>query len=120
MARLGDVIIPPQKEGREKHAPHIEAPAAVKAGQSFEVSVIVGKEVHHPNTVGHHIKSVSVYAKEDGARPVVEVAAFDFGPSFAEPKVTFTMKLGQSSQVFALAYCNLHGLWDSSVKVEVK
>ena len=120
MARFGEVIIPPEKEGREKHVPHIEAPAKVKAGELFQVTVIVGKEVPHPNTIEHHIKWIQVYAKEEGARPVVHVGTFDLGPTFADPKVTFTAMLEKSSTLYALEYCNVHGVWDSSTEVEVE
>lgn len=120
MARFGDVIIPPEKEGREKHVPHIEAPAKVKAGEPFQVTVIVGKEVPHPNTIEHHIKWIQVYTKYEGARPVVHVGTFDLGPTFADPKVTFTAMLEKSSTLYALEYCNIHGVWDNSAEVEVE
>lgn len=119
MARFGEVINPPEKEGKEKHVPQIEVPEKVKAGESFQVTVIVGKEVPHPNTVEHHIKWIQVYSKE-GARPVVHVATFDLGPTYAEPKVTFTMKIERSSTLYALEYCNIHGVWDNSVEIEVE
>lgn len=120
MARFGDVLIPPEQEGREKHVPHIEVPAKVKAGEAFQVTVTVGKEVPHPNTIEHHIKWIQVYAKEEGARPVVHVGTFDLGPTFADPKVTFTAMLRKSSTLYALEYCNIHGVWDNSAKVEVE
>jgi len=120
MKRLGDVITPPEKEGREKHVPDIEAPAKAAAGKPFQVTVTVGKETAHPNTVQHHIKWVQIFAKEDGPKPVVHVATFDFGPAYAEPRVGFPLTLNKSSDIIAVGYCNLHGLWDNSVKVEVE
>lgn len=119
MPKFGDVIIPSDKEGKEKHVPQIEAPAKVKAGEAFNVTVIVGKDVPHPNTIEHHIKWIQVYAKEDGTRPVVHVATFDIGPTFAGPRVTFPMMLNKTSTIYALEYCNVHGVWDNSAKVEV-
>ena len=120
MARFGDVIIAPEKEGREKHVPHIEAPEKVKAGEPFHVTITVGKEVPHPNTIEHHIKWIQVYAKEDGSRPVVHIGTFDLGPTFAAPTVTFPVMLAKSSTIFALEYCNVHGVWDNALKVEVE
>ena len=117
--RLGDVVASPEKEGKEKHVPQIDAPGRVKAREPFQVTVTVGKEVAHPNTIEHHIESVQVFAKEDGAKPVVHVATFDFGPTYADPKVSFTIMLSGSSEIIALSRCNLHGLWDNSVKVDV-
>jgi superoxide reductase len=120
MVRFGDVIIPAEEEGKEKHVPQIEAPAKVKAGEPFEVTVIVGKEVPHPNTIEHHIKWIQVYAKQDGPRPVVHVGTFDLGPTYAEPKVTFPVILPKSSALYAIEYCNIHGVWDNSVEIEVE
>jgi superoxide reductase len=120
MARFAEVIIPPEKEGKEKHVPHIEAPAKVKAGEPFQITVIVGKEVPHPNTIEHHIEWIQVYAKYEGARPVVQLGSFDFGATFAEPKVTFTAMLEKNSTIYALEYCNIHGVWDNSAEIEVE
>ena len=117
--RLGDVITPPDKEGHEKHVPVIDAPASVAAGARFPVTVTVGKQVHHPNTVQHHIKWVQVFAKQEGSRPPVHLGTFDLGPAFAEPKITFTAMVGKTSEIIALSYCNIHGLWDNSVTVKV-
>ena len=119
MARFGDVVVPPEKEGREKHVPHIEAPAKVKAGEPFEVTVIVGKEVAHPNAIEHHIKWIQLYAKEEGDRPVIHVATFDMGPTYAARRVTRPVILKKSSTLYALDYCNIHGVWDNSVEVAV-
>jgi len=121
MARFGDFINPPEKEGREKHVPVIEAPASVKAGETFQVTITVGKEIPHPNTLEHHIKWIQVFAVVEG-RPnnPVHVATFDVGPTFGDPKVIFPMKLENRATIFALEYCNIHGVWENSVEVEVK
>jgi len=120
MARFGDIVIPPEKEGWEKHVPHIEAPSKVKAGEPFQVTVTVGKEVAHPNTIEHHIKWIQVYAKEQGPRQAAHVATFDLGPTYAAPNITFPVILKESCTLFALEYCNIHGVWDNSVEVAVE
>jgi hypothetical protein len=43
----------------------------------------------------------AIFAKERGAKPVVYVATFDFGPAYADPKVSFTMMLSGSSEIIA-------------------
>jgi superoxide reductase len=120
MARFGDVIIPREEEGKEKHVPHIEVPSKVKAGEPFQITVTVGKEVAHPNTLEHHIEWIQVYAKYEGARPVAHLGSFSFGPTFAEPKVTFNAMIEKNSTIYALEYCNIHGVWDNSAEVEVE
>lgn len=107
-----------EHEGKEKHVPVIHAPAKVKAGESFSVTVTVGEEVAHPNTVEHHIKWIQVFADIEGSNPI-QVANFDVAPSYVEPKVTFNMKLDNDAVLYALAYCNIHGLWETNVKISV-
>jgi len=118
--RLGGAIIPPSQEmGQEKHVPIIDAPSSVKAGEPFMVTITVGKVVPHPNTIEHHIKWIQLFALESGSRYAVEVAKTDFFPTFASPAVTVPVMLKKDSTLYALEHCNIHGLWDYSVKVKV-
>lgn len=118
MARFGDVIIAAEHEGKEKHVPQIKAPDKVAAGEAFDVQIIVGEEVPHPNTIEHHIKWIQLYAKSEGD-VVKHVASFDLGPTYADPRVTVSVMLEQSATLYALEYCNIHGVWDNSVDVVV-
>lgn len=118
--RLAEVIIAPEKEGKEKHVPHIEAPAKVKKGERFAVKIHVGKETPHPNTKEHHIEFVQLFAKEDGAKPVVRLAQAEFGPTYCEPITTFTVILEKTAELIAVEQCNIHGLWDNSARVTVE
>jgi superoxide reductase len=104
----------------EKHAPAISSPEKVKAGEEFEVSVIIGGIVPHPNLIEHHIKWIQIFAEIEG-RPFnpVHVATFDLGPAIAEPKVKLKMKLDKTANIIAVAYCNLHGLWENATKISV-
>jgi superoxide reductase len=121
MSKFGDIINPAEKEGKEKHVPVIKAPVSVKAGEAFQVTIIVGKDVPHPNTIEHHIKWIQVFAEvEDRPYNPVHVATFDVGPTFGDPKVTFSMKLQQNATLFALEYCNIHGLWENALQVKVE
>jgi len=105
----------------EKHVPVIKVPEEVKAEKEFEVIINVGENVPHPNTIEHHIKWIQVFTEvEDRSYNPVHVATFDLGPTFAEPKVKFKMKLEKSATLIALEYCNLHGVWENSVKIEVR
>ena len=121
MKRFGEILTPPEKEAKEKHTPHIEIPEKVRAGELFEVTITVGKEVPHPNTVEHHIKWIQVFAELEG-RPnnPVHIATFDLGPTFAEPQVSFKMKLDKNAILYALEYCNVHGVWENSREIKVE
>lgn len=114
----------------EKHVPVIEAPAQVEAGVSFSVSLAVGKEISHPNTTEHHIRWIRLYFKPENGK-VFEVASCSFdvhgestegpnkGPAHAEPFVTVRVKLAQPGTLLAAAYCNIHGLWESSCPITI-
>ncbi|MEB3825773.1 MAG: class II SORL domain-containing protein [Desulfurococcales archaeon] len=124
MEALGDLIYRPDKaEGeaatkKESHAPKISAPDKVKAGEPFTVEVEVGP---HPNQVAHSIRYLQVFFKED-SRPFnpIHIATIELEPEYAEPKVKLTIKLKKSGILYALGYCNLHGLWESSKRIEVE
>ncbi len=105
----------------EKHVPAIAAPEVARAGEPFEVEVSVGKEIPHPNTLEHHIVWAALYFVADGSQLPVELARAGFsahGPDiFAEPVLKATVRLSKPGALHAVAYCNLHGLWEGEQKV---
>ncbi len=115
----------------EKHVPVIDGPQEVKAGEVAQFEVTVGREIPHPNTTEHHIRWLEVFFLPRGAKFPFAVARFDFeahgesvegpnkGAAYAEPKVSFSLKLNQSGTLFASSYCNIHGLWQSSKEINV-
>ena len=109
---------------KEKHVPVIEV---LEKGEKVKIRVSVGKEIPHPNTTEHHISFIEVYFKpEDGKFPYL-LGRFTFdshgastnGPNtsnvYTEPDVTFVAKIGVPGELFALSYCNIHGLWESEI-----
>ncbi len=120
MKRFVEILKTKEEEfAKEKHMPIIDGPDKVKKGEFFQFTVTVGKEVPHPNTIEHHIKWIQVFADIDGRAPI-HIGTFDFGPAFTEPKITLNFKLEESANIFALEYCNLHGVWENSKKIEVE
>ena len=114
----------------EKHAPVITAPAAVKAGEPFDVDIAVGKEIPHPNTAQHHISWIALHFVPTGANTSIELGRVDFsahgasmtdkpGPAATDPSARFRIRLAVSGTLHATAYCNLHGLWTSAAPVMV-
>ena len=113
----------------EKHVPVIEAPDAVKAGELFDLKVSVGKEVAHPNTTEHHISWITLYFLAEGEKYPHNVGRVEFsahGESMAGPnqgsvythhQATFTFKVLKGGSFFAVAMCNIHGLWQGSKAV---
>ena len=105
----------------EKHVPVITLLSPFKPGEPLEVEVSVGKEIPHPNTVEHHIAWIALYYVAEGSQLPVELARAEFsahGPDiFSEPVLKAKIKLPKSGTLHAVAYCNLHGLWESELPI---
>lgn len=130
MAKLSEVIQSADWKA-EKHVPVIECPDQAKAGEFFAVKVTLGKAVAHPNTTEHHIRWIQLYFQPEDAKAPVHVGSFEFaahgesaeGPNkgsvFTHHEVVVSMKSGKSGTLYALAYCNIHGMWQSSKDVKM-
>jgi superoxide reductase len=115
----------------EKHVPVIECPDKIAAGEIFSVKVTLGKEIAHPNTTEHHIRWISLFMHAAGEKAAYQVAHVEFnahgesteganqGPVYTNHEATITMKATKSGVLYALAYCNIHGLWESSKEISV-
>ena len=105
----------------EKHVPVITLLSPFKPGEPLEVEVSVGKEIPHPNTVEHHIAWIALYHVAEGSQLPVELARAEFaahGPEiFTEPVLKAKVKLPKSGTIHAVAYCNLHGLWEGEIVI---
>ena len=112
----------------EKHVPVISAPAKINPDAAIEISVAVGAEVPHPNTTEHFIGWITLYFKPK-AGPAVCLAKADFtahgesakganqGAAWTEPSLSTKVKLTEPGTLMAMSYCNIHGLWESSVEI---
>ena len=115
----------------EKHVPVIECPDQVKAGEVFEVKASIGKEIAHPNTTEHHIRWVALYFLPEGDKFTYEVGRFEFaahgesvlganqGPVYAHHAVSVGMKISKPGTLHALAFCNIHGLWENKQEIKL-
>jgi superoxide reductase len=115
----------------EKHVPVIECPDQVPAGEMFEVKVTLGKEIAHPNTTEHHIRWINLYFMPEDSKFTYDVGHFEFGahgestkgpnegPVYTHHEATTSMKISQPGTLYALAYCNIHGLWENSKAVKL-
>jgi len=109
---LGQLIKGADKEGKEKHVPVIELVDCPQCGEKV-VKITVGKEVAHPNTVEHHIKWIMLFGVKAGL--AVHIATFDLGPTYGVPTVVTHANLGAFSELVAIEYCNIHGLWEAGL-----
>ena len=116
---------------KEKHVPVIESPDAASRGELFKIIASVGKEIAHPNTTAHHIRWIAVYFLPDGEKFPYQIGKFDFtshgesaqGPDtstvFTHPEIVFSMKTDKPGTLMASSYCNIHGLWQNSKRIEI-
>lgn len=113
--KFGDLVKGAVSEGKEKHVPVIEVKKCASCPET-EVTIIVGKEVKHPNTAEHHIAWIQLYGvKENGQ--LVHLFHGDIAPVVAEPCAHICIKTEGLKKLIALEYCNLHGVWENCVEL---
>lgn len=123
MKSLGQLLQSGDWKG-EKHVPVIHSPEKVNSGEEFELRVSIGDEIKHPNTLEHHISWIKVFFYGEGEKFPVEIANFNFsahgeGNILTEPVGLSKFKLSKSGTIYALSYCNIHGLWENSQDITV-
>ena len=98
----------------EKHVPVIETVDTVKAGETFHVTLSVGKDIAHPNTVEHHIDWIKLYFVAEGTQLPYEVGTIAFnvhgdgataneGPVVAISEGTLAVSLKKSGKLIAVS-----------------
>lgn len=115
----------------EKHVPVIEAPDRVKKSEVFKVTLTVGKEIQHPNTTEHHIVWIEAFFLPDGEKFPYQIGKFEFGAHgastqgpntstlYTHSEVVCSIKTDKPGTILASSYCNIHGLWQNSKKIEI-
>ena len=97
----------------KKHVPTIELPEIVKVKETFQAKIKVGgiDGVEHPNTLGHWINWVQLFA---GDRLISRI---EFNSEICDNYyVTLSITLNETSSIRAQGFCNLHGLWEGKAK----
>ena len=102
----------------EKHVPFLEAK---REGKLLHIKAFVGEEIAHPNTLEHHIAWIKVFFKAEGAKFPIEVGSYEFKAHgedevFSIPEVEVSIQTEKAGEVYALSYCNTHGLWENSIE----
>jgi superoxide reductase len=97
-----------------KHTPKIVAPATVKRGEWFTVTVSVGAGAPHPSLQEHFVRYIALY------KDSVEIARTYLHPVYAAPVVTFTVALDEGGTLRALEEPTHSAAWEATAKIEVK
>lgn len=116
---------------KEKHVPIIECENKVRAGNTFEIKLSVGREIAHPNTIDHHIRWIQLYFQPEGEKigyPLANCKITAQGEStpgqdkdiaYNGHAATVATMLNKSGTILAVCFCNIHGLWENSRDVTV-
>ena len=118
-ARAGqeDQFTPEYKELRSavdpKHTPKISAPAAVKRGQWFDVTISVGEGGDHPSLGEHFVRYIALYIN------TAEISRVYLHPVFSFPKVTFTIALDEGGVLRAVEEPTHSAAWEASKPITV-
>lgn len=106
----------------EKHVPYIEILKIEE--KEITVYVCIGKEIPHPNTLEHHIAYIELYFHGDNDKFPVMISRTEFRAhgeynTFTKPETTARFKIEKSGTLYAKAYCNIHGLWINSIRINL-
>jgi len=96
----------------DKHAPVVVCAPTAERGLPFSVTVRIGTNAKHPNTLEHHFCYVQLWDLET----LVAETRFDHRALGDKPlhiEAQFTLIPQRSLRLTAMAYCNQHGLWQS-------
>lgn len=116
----------------EKHVPVIELLAKPTKTENVKIAISVGKEIPHPNTTEHHIRWIEVCFLPLNEKFPYQLARCEFdshgesvqGPNnstvYTQPVITLSFATQKSGTLIALSYCNIHGLWESSLVLNVE
>ena len=117
---------------KEKHVPVIEAPEKVKKGEFFDVRITIGKEIAHPNKTEHHIRWIAVYFHPQDGKFPYQIGRAEFtahgesieGPDtstvYTHHQAILSFKTEVPGIIYAVSYCNIHGLWQNEKAIEVE
>lgn len=116
----------------EKHVPVIDIGDKKKKGEIINVRVCIGKEVAHPNTTEHHIRYIELYFKPENGKFPCNLGRVEFnahgesaeGPDtstvYTHHDACFSFKTEKNGVLYAVSYCNIHGLWKNQEKLELE
>lgn len=125
MTKLADLLQTADWKA-EKHVPVI---TVTREAEQFRAVLSVGKEIPHPNTTEHHIRWIELLFLPEGGKFPYQLGRYEFGAHgesaqgpntstvYSHPEITSVFKTEKPGMLFAVAYCNIHGLWQNSLPV---
>lgn len=93
------------------HWPKLRVVGKRATGKPFQLAIQVGQQLH-PMTAEHHIEWVEVWAGD------TKVTRTEFAaPTWAQPVLNVTLVRNAPVELKVRLHCNLHGLWENTIKV---
>ena len=105
-------LLKTEDSGKEKHVPHIDVKECSTCGE-LSVTILVGKEVIHPSTAEHSIKTITLYGITNEGT-LKQLTVFQLGDENTVPRVRTSVTKGMFKELIVTSYCNLHGLWEGN------
>ena len=102
-------------EGQEKHVPDIDFEDCF-CSEDLCVKIQVGRNVLHPSTATHSIKTIILYGVTNEDK-LEQLTVFQLGDENTKPCIKTTVQRDKYKKLIATSYCNLHGLWAGERKV---
>ena len=100
-------------KSRPVPATWIVAPASVKRGEWFTVTISVGAGGQHPSLSEHFVRYIALY------KDTVEIARAYFHPVYSLPTVTFTVALDEGGSLRAIEEPTHSSAWEATKKIDV-
>jgi superoxide reductase len=97
-----------------KHTPKITAPASVKRGEWFPVTVSVGAGGQHPSLQEHFVRYIALY------KDTVEIARVYLHPVYSQPTITLSVALDEGGTLRAVEEPTHSAAWEATQKIEVQ
>ncbi len=98
----------PDENLKKTHEPIFVMPDRLEMGQVVNLKVKVGM-IPHVMEEAHHIQSIELYANDKLINKV------ELNPNDNKvPEADFQVALAKGMQLKAVAYCNVHGKWEST------
>lgn len=95
----------------QAHWPKLDIMGKPAAGEPFQLMIQIGHQIH-PMTPDHYIMWAEVWADDKRLERV------DFAePIWVKPVLTVTLVDIKPATIKVRLRCNLHGLWENSIKI---
>ena len=113
---FSEIMRTEKDEGKENHVPYIMVDKGHIERQDI-IRVSVGRYMRHPSWVEHHIVWIQLFGVKKDNNQVINLGRAACAPVYSNPNVRFHVNQIKDFKSFhALAYCNIHGLWASSLE----